>query len=155
MTASAPGGERGQGLGGAGREHSGTGVAVGARSDSASAPIGRGTGAADAPQMNLSSYTAALTRKLEPYWKNAFPTWARLEGRSAVAVIGVTLRADGKVMEARVVRPSGIPEFDAKVLAAVFEAGPYAPLPATVRDRGLKLHIAFDAMNPAVGHSVR
>jgi TonB family protein len=81
------------------------------------------------------------------------PMWALAEGRGGVAVIGVTISSDGAVHDLRIVRPSGIPEFDMKVSRALERASPYGPLPRAVRRTGLTLHIAFDAMNPAVGRS--
>jgi len=88
-----------------------------------------------------------------PYWENAFPTWAKIEGRGGVAVIGVTIVADGSIRDVHVVRPSGYPEFDRNVERALALASPYGPLPDRMREKGLLLHIAFDAMNPAVGRA--
>jgi TonB family protein len=79
--------------------------------------------------------------------------WARAEGRGGVAVIGVTISSEGAVHDLRIVRGSGIPEFDMKVARALERASPYGPLPRALRRTGLTLQIAFDAMNPAVGRS--
>jgi hypothetical protein len=57
------------------------------------------------------------------------------------------------VRDVHLVRGSGIPEFDAKVASALERASPYGPLPRAIRGEGLLLHIAFDAMNPAVGRA--
>lgn len=139
-----PGGTRGGGAPGSGGP-SGTGSSARASGDGGSADL--------AATLGLGSYTAALTRKVYPYWEDAFPMWARAEGRGGVAVIGVTLSSDGRVHDLRVVRASGFPEFDRKVARALEQASPYGPLPRSVGGTGLTLHIAFDAMNPAVGRS--
>jgi TonB family protein len=144
LVGTGPGGSRGGGAPGTGGT-SGPGSVARASGDGGSAD--------EAATLGLSSYTAALTRKVYPYWEDAFPMWARAEGRGGIAVIGVTLSPDGRVHDLRVVRGSGYPEFDRKVARALEEASPYGPLPRAVRDTGLTLHIAFDAMNPAVGRS--
>lgn len=152
ITASTGGGPLGQGPGGSrgpidpGRDGD---VGPGMRAPAA----GDGEFGENAAQLGIENYAAGVTRKVYPYWENAFPVWARIEGRGGVAVIGVTIVADGSVHDIHIVRPSGVPEFDRNVARALEEASPYGPLPERLRDSGLLLHIAFDAMNPAVGRS--
>jgi TonB family protein len=152
ITASTAGGRAGRGPGGveAGGAPGRDGVAgAGAHSR----PSGDGGDRDDAASLGLRGYAAGLTRKVYPYWDDAFPMWARAEGLGGVAVIGVTLTADGQVRAVHVVRPSGFPEFDAKVARALEQAAPYGVVPLAFRDTGLTLHIAFDAMNAAVGRA--
>ncbi len=149
ITASTAGGAIGRGPGGSpGDSVPGSDGLSGA--GTRSRPSGEG-GTDSAASLGIQSYAAALTRKVYPFWEDALPKWARVEGRGGLAVIGVTISSDGAVHDLRVVRGSGIPEFDRKVTRALEQASPYGPLPRAVRRTGLTLHIAFDAMNPAVG----
>jgi TonB family protein len=152
ITASTAGGSRGQGPGGAlGGTDSGNGGPSGFGAQSR--PAGEGGAADSAASLGIQGYAAALTRKVYPFWEDAFPEWAAVEGRGGVAVIGVTIASDGSVHDLRIVRGSGYPEFDRKVARALERASPYGPLPKRLRDTGLVLNIAFDAMNPAVGRA--
>lgn len=119
-----------------------------------SRPNGAGRGAADSTlDPGIDSYAAGVTRQVYPYWENAFPDWALSEGIGGVAVIGVTIRGDGSVASVDLVRKSGVSEFDRNVALAVRRAAPFRPLPSALRSTGLRLNIAFDAINPAVGRS--
>jgi TonB family protein len=150
ITASSAGGPLGKGPGGTvGEGEPGAEGTVGP--GMRSSPSGDGGIGESAAPLGIESYVSRVTRKVYPYWEDAFPLWARLEGRGAVAIIGVTILADGTIRDVHVVRPSGIPEFDRNVEHALEAASPYGPLPPRIRDAGLTLHIAFDAMNPAVG----
>jgi len=152
LTASTAGGTPGHGPGGTDASgNPGTNGTTGEGSRARASGEG-GTGA-DAADLGIRGYAAAVTRKVYPYWEDAFPMWARAEGRGGVAVIGVTLSSDGSVRDLRVLRGSGIPEFDHNVTIALEHASPYGPLPAAIRQNGLTLNIAFDATNPAVGRS--
>jgi TonB family protein len=83
-------------------------------------------------------------------WQRAFPIWAIADGRGGVAVVGVTVLADGRVTDVRVVRASGIAEFDRKLVDAVQRAAPFGPLPKTFGS-SVRVSMSFDALNPAVG----
>ncbi|HEX4337417.1 MAG TPA: TonB family protein [Polyangiaceae bacterium] len=151
ITASTAGGPLGQGPGGSsGPGDPGSDGMNGIGTKSRASGEGGSDGAAT---LGIQSYAQALTRKVYPYWEDALPMWARAEGRGGVAVIGVTISSDGAVHDIAVVRGSGIPEFDHEVARALAAASPYGPLPRAVRRTGLTLHIAFDAMNPAVGRA--
>ncbi len=152
ITASTAGGTLGRGPGGTdGNAAPGKDGVAGA--GMLERPSGEGGVDSAAAPLGVENYAAALTRKVYPFWEEAFPIWARVEGRGGVAVIGVTLSPDGSVHDLRVVRGSGIPEFDRNVARALSDASPYGPLPRALRRSGLTLNIAFDAMNPAVGRS--
>jgi TonB family protein len=151
ISASTAGGPQGQGPGGSegpGEPGSGGLAGTGTRSR----PLGEGGDEGAAATFGIDSYAAKVAKKVYPLWEDAFPLWARAEGRGGTAVIGVKLASNGAVRELFVVRPSGFPEFDRKVTQALAMASPYGPLPRRVRD-GLTLHIAFDAQNPVVGRS--
>jgi len=67
-----------------------------------------------------------------------------------MAIVEMALVGDGSVVGVRVVRPSGIPEFDRNLVEAIRRAGPFDPLPAALAPYH-RVSIQFDATNPAVG----
>lgn len=151
ITASSAGGPRGHGPGGeAGGNLPGTDGQEGPGSSSRPSGAGNEGGSVLA---GTNNYAAGVARKVYPFWEKAFPDWALVKGKGGVAIIGVTILADGTVRDVHVVRPSGVPEFDQNVAHALELASPYGPLPVALRRTGLELHIAFDAVNPGVGRS--
>lgn len=122
-------------------------------SGSKSLPAGTGPG----PLQDVGSdpgvigYFRAIERKVEPYWRNAFPAWAIAEGRGGLATLSLTLRRDGSLAGVSVARPSGFPEFDRNLMDAVRKAAPFGPLPARLGKGPLEFRMTFDATNPAVG----
>ncbi len=147
--ASAAGGQLGPGPGGEtgpGRPASGGETGVG----SWSAPSGRGGSGEIAYDPRFSGYHSRIISHLDRFWSRAFPAWAVAEGRGGMAIVELTLARDGAVARVRVVRPSGIPEFDRNLLAAVQQAAPFEPLPSALAPVH-RVSIQFDATNPAVG----
>ncbi len=136
-----PGGQRGLGS-----PASGGGVGEGSRS----AAVGRGGSGDIGYDPRFSGYHRGLIARVNRFWGNAFPTWAIAEGRGGVAIVEMALARDGSVASVRVVRPSGIPEFDRNLISAIRRAAPFEPLPAALRPRHW-VSIQFDATNPAVG----
>ena len=61
-----------------------------------------------------------------------------------------TLLKDGRIVAVRIVRPSGIEEYDQNVLTGARRVGTVAPLPARYGERAL-LRINWDALNLVVG----
>src|SRR6185295_11508432 len=98
----------------------------------------------------LGAWRAALLNRIGR-WDNDFPNWARSAGRGGMAIIGVTMLEDGSVSDVRVVRSSGVDEFDRKLVARVRRAGPFEPPPAVFGRRALPINFKFDALNPIVG----
>ena len=90
-------------------------------------------------------------RRVDPYWKDAFPTWAIAEGRGGIAIIGMTLERGGRVSGLKVVRSSGVTDFDQNVVLALQRAAPYGPLPASLGAGPVTVNVSFDALNPIVG----
>ncbi len=101
-----------------------------------------------AADTGLSRYYAKLLAQVN--WQQAFPEWAIARGFGGLAVVGLSLDRNGGVRSLHIVRPSGIAEFDDNLLAAIRRDGPYGPLPAAAGGQ-LRVNIAFDATNPAVG----
>jgi len=99
----------------------------------------------------LIGYFRGIVRRVDPYWKDAFPNWAIAEGRGGIAIIGMTLQRDGRVLSLRVVRGSGVIDFDRNVIAALDRAGPYGPLPLALGKGPVTVNVSFDALNPVVG----
>lgn len=152
LHASTAGGKTGAGPGGSagpGAPASGGLSGPGSRS----APSGDGNGARrdSRGDPGLVGYFRGIEKKVEPHWRNAFPDWAIAQGRGGMAILALTLRRDGTLGRVSVVRPSGIPEFDRNVTAAVQRAAPFGPLPPTLGPGPLTVHMSFDAVNPAVG----
>ena len=109
---------------------------------------GHGAGVSLAGDGGLSRYYRRLLDRVD--WSRAFPDWAIARGMGGLAIVSLTLGADGSVQAVNIVRPSGIAEFDNNLLAAIRRDGPYGPLPSAAGGR-LSVRIAFDATNPVVG----
>ncbi|MEB2323079.1 MAG: TonB family protein, partial [Sorangiineae bacterium] len=152
LHASTAGGRAGSGPGGQTAPRApGSGAVAG--QGSRSTPVGTGPGALRDPSRDprATGYFRAVERQLEPYWRDAFPEWAVSAGRGGVAVVGFTIAASGAVGGLRLVRTSGVAEFDRNVMTAIERAAPFGPLPALLGPGPLTLRVAFDATNPAVG----
>ncbi|HEY6558234.1 MAG TPA: TonB family protein, partial [Polyangiaceae bacterium] len=139
-----PGGEPGPG-----RPASGGTLGPGSRSLAS----GDGPGPARSTGLDpaLLGYFRSIVRRVDPYWKDAFPYWAIAEGRGGIAIIGMTLQQDGRVVSLRVVRGSGVMDFDRNLIAALERAGPYGPLPGALGRGPVTVNVSFDALNPIVG----
>ena len=98
----------------------------------------------------LGAWRAGLLNRLGR-WDSDFPDWARLAGRGGIAIIAATMFEDGTVSDVRVVRSSGVDEFDRKLVARVRRAVPFEPPPAVLGRRALPINFKFDALNPVVG----
>jgi TonB family protein len=98
----------------------------------------------------ILGYWRAVRAKIWPLWEHAFPKSAALDGRQGLATVSVVIWADGHIEDVRIVRPSGIPEFDANVRDAVLRAAPFPPFPPTIQAEYLRRTIAFDMTNPTV-----
>ncbi len=146
LHASTAGGAKGAGRGG--ENAKGAAGAGGERGAGQSAsPLGKGgVGAGDIEQL---AYVRAVQSKVHPFWADAFPKAAIIEGKSGLAIVTVVIEVDGSVSSARVSRASTVPEFDENVRRAVLQAAPYGPLPTPLRPR-LTLALTFSAVNPAV-----
>jgi TonB family protein len=148
--ASSAGGRLGEGSGGQ-QEPGPQGSGGLAGPGSVSAAHGNGAGLGTGEDIGTLPYFREMQKKLERYSRDAFPRWAIARGLGGLATIGLIVLRDGRVAEAHVVRPSGIPEYDQNVLEAVRRAAPYGPLPSALAARPLAMQMSFDATNPAVG----
>jgi len=82
----------------------------------------------------------------------ALPMMAtRTRQRAAILVIsdGAGTASDGTLRDVRVIKPSGHPQLDRNVVAAIRRAAPFGPLPSVFGNE-LAMTAQFDAENPAV-----
>lgn len=138
-----PGGEAAPGAPG-----SGANSGLGSRSERSG--IGSGPARDSGNDARLGSWFAGLKDRLGR-WEDDFPRAALVEGRGGIAIIGFTVLEDGRVADVRVVRSSGIEQFDRNLLGRVKRAAPFAPPPSSAGRRTLPIHFTFDALNAAVG----
>lgn len=149
LQASSAGGEVGPGVGG--EPFGGAPGARGAQGiGSRSSPSGAGYGRDFADDPGFSGYSRALRSQLARVLANAFPEWAIIAGRGGHVIFEMTLRTDGRPLSVRVVRPSGVREYDQNVLAAVRAVPSFGTLPEAF-GASAQFRVSWDAINPAVG----
>jgi len=152
ITASALGGASGQGPGGSaggGSPAAGGLHGKGSRSQAS----GSGYGGEVGPDRLVMGYLRGIRRRVDV--RRAFPYWATAEGRGGLAVLALTLSADGALRSVQVVRPSGIREYDENLVTALRRIGSFGKVPPGLLERQqggvMTVRIGFDAVNPAVG----
>lgn len=149
LQASSAGGDVGPGVGGdRGGGLPGTLGASGM--GSRSSPSGAAFGKDYADDPGFSGYSRALRDQLSRVLAKAFPEWAIAEGRGGHVIFDLTLRADGKPTSVRLVRPSGIEEYDGNVLRAVRSVSSFGRLPDLI-GAPAQFRVSWDAINPVVG----
>jgi TonB family protein len=148
--ASTAGGRPGSGPGGSlGGPSPGSSGFASSGSRSAANGVGPGARRDDTPDPRLMEYFRRLQGRVD--WLQAFPDWAKEEGRGGLAIIGVSVLPDGRLAGVRVVRPSGVREYDQNLIAAVRRAAPFEPVPTAFNASVVTATLRFDAVNPAVG----
>lgn len=152
LAASTAGGESGVGRGGErgpGAPSSGGVSGHGA----ASRALGDGPGAGasiDPADARRRRYLRGLWGRVQSSWDaSSFPKWAALEGRGGSTIVSFVVREDGTVSNVVTARPSGFPDFDARMRAAVRRAAPFGPPPSDLRAPFRHSH-EFVVTNPAV-----
>jgi TonB family protein len=149
LHASSAGGEVGPGVGG----DRGGGVpgAFGTSGlGSRSSPSGAAFGKDFADDPGFSGYQRALTRQLSRVLAKAFPDWAIEQGRGGHVIFEMTLSAGGRPTGVRLVRPSGVGEYDDNVLRAVRAVASFGRLPEGF-GAPAQFRVSWDALNPVVG----
>jgi TonB family protein len=150
--ASTAGGPHGVGRGGErGRGATGSGGVTGPGSRSYAMGTGSGKGnAVDPRDRRRRLYLRRVAAKIHGSWSASyFPKKAVMEGKNGETRIAMTIHANGSISGVRVVRRSGFPSFDAKVLAALLRAAPFGPMPADLGG-ALRYTHPFVVRNPAV-----
>jgi len=149
LHASSPGGEVGPGVGG--ERGGGVPGAFGASGiGSRSSPSGAAFGKDFADDPGFSGYSRALRSQLSKVLAKAFPEWAIVQGRGGHVIFDLTLTGDGKPAGVRLVRPSGIGEYDENVLRAVRAVQSFGRLPPGFGTPA-QFRVSWDALNPIVG----
>jgi TonB family protein len=149
LQASSAGGEVGPGVGGD-RGGGAPGAFGSSGIGSRSSPSGAGFGKDFADDPGFSGYSRALRSQLAKVLAKAFPEWAIEKGRGGRVIFEMTLGADGKPTGVRIVRPSGVGEYDDNVVRAVRNVPSFGRLPEGF-GAPAQFRVSWDAVNPAVG----
>jgi len=150
LRASTAGGVPGTGPGG--EPGPGRAASGGRRGPGAVASVlgGGGRGIANMADRRRRHYLRSMWSKIHASWSSAdFPRWAALAGRQGYTIVGFVVLANGAVRGVRLLRPSGVAEFDARMVRAVLRAAPFGPLPPELGPVLRQSH-EFVINNPAV-----
>jgi len=113
-------------------------------------PSGFGPGLDTLNDPGVQGFMAALKQRVDNQLLHAFPDWAIEQGRSGHVIFELTLAADGRLNGVRMVRPSGIDEYDGNVLSGVRRIASFGPLPKAFGPRAL-ITYSYDSLNYVVG----
>ncbi|MEO7035408.1 MAG: energy transducer TonB [Polyangiaceae bacterium] len=113
-------------------------------------PSGFGPGLDALNDPGLQGFGASLKQRVDEQLLRAFPDWAIEQGRSGHVIFELTVLADGRLDRVRMVRPSGIDEFDGNVLTGVRRISSFGPLPKAFGQRAL-ITYSYDSLNHVVG----
>ena len=113
-------------------------------------PSGFGPGLDTFNDPGVQGFMASLKQRVDDQLLRAFPDWAIEEGRSGHVIFELTVLADGRLDRVRLVRPSGIDEYDGKVLTGVRRIPTFGPLPKAFGPRAL-ITYSYDSLNHVVG----
>ena len=122
--------------------------ADGMGSRSALSGFGPGPDALNDP--GIQGFVAALKQRVDEQLRRAFPDWAIEQGRSGHVIFELAVLADGRVERVRLVRPSGIDEYDGNVLTGVRRIPSFGPLPKALGPRAL-FTMSYTALNHVIG----
>jgi len=92
-------------------------------------------------EFKYASYMDAWRRKVERVGNLNYPEEARRRGLQGGLVLDVALDPEGKVIEIKLLRSSGVPVLDDAAIRIVELASPFAPLPNNIREDTDVLHI--------------
>lgn len=99
---------------------------------------------ADTRESEIAGYLDGWKRRIERAGTLNFPHEARRRSLSGNPVLEVAIRADGRLEQVLVRRPSGHRELDNAAVAIVRLASPFDPFPAAMRDRYPVLRFAYE-----------
>lgn len=85
------------------------------------------------------SYLIGLQRKIELVF--SVPPFAPDRGAIGVPIVGFTVRRDGTLAEAVLLRSSGYPTLDRALVEAVRRAAPYHPFPEHLTDPSISIRV--------------
>jgi TonB family protein len=112
-------------------------------------PSGFGPGPDALNDPGIQGYVAGLKQRVDDQLRRAFPDWAIEAGRSGHVIFELSLRADGHLERVRMVRPSGIAEYDGNVLSGVQRIASFGPLPKALGKRAL-ITMSYTALNHVI-----
>src|SRR6185369_13282810 len=113
-------------------------------SQAVSSGFGPGPDALNDP--GIQGYVSSLKQRVDDQLRRAFPDWAIEAGRSGHVIFELSVRADGHLERVRMVRPSGIAEYDGNVLSGVQRIASFGPLPKALGQRAL-ITMSYTALN--------
>jgi len=116
---------------------------------SRTSPSGFGPGPDTLNDPGIQGYIAGLKKRVDDELTRAFPEWAIAEGRSGHIIFEMALGADGKLERVRLVRPSGIGEYDGNVMTGVRRIASFGPLPRALGQRAL-ITMSYDSLNHVI-----
>jgi TonB family protein len=149
LQASSAGGQVGPGVGGE-RGGGAPGLLGAAGVGSRSSPSGAGFGRDFSDDPGFSGYARSLQSHLSRVLAKTFPDWAIEQGRGGHVIFDMTLNASGQPSAVRLIRPSGVAEYDQNVLRAVRAVSSFGTLPSGYTAPA-QFRISWDALNPVVG----
>jgi len=117
-------------------------------SHSAAGGFGPGPDALNDP--GIQGFIAGLKQRVDEQLRRSFPDWAIEQGRSGHVIFELALLADGRLEHVRMVRPSGIDEYDGNVLTGVRRIASFGPLPKALGQRAL-ITMSYDSLNHVIG----
>jgi TonB family protein len=117
-----------------------------------SAPSGFGPGVDALNDPGIQGFIARLKQRVDDQLQRSFPDWAIEEGRSGHVIFELAVAADGRLERVRMVRPSGIGEYDGNVLSGVRRIPSFGPLPKALGPRAL-ITMSYDSLNHVIGRS--
>ena len=115
-------------------------------------PSGFGPGLDTFNDPGVQGFMAGLKQRVDNQLLRAFPDWAIEQGRSGHVIFELTVLADGRLDRVRMVRPSGIEEYDGKVLTGVRRIPSFGPLPKALGQRAL-ITYSYDSLNHVIGRA--
>ena len=122
-------------------------------SHSAAGGFGPGPDVANDP--GLQGFFAGLKQRVNDQLRRAFPDWAIEQGRSGHVIFEMAVQADGRLEHVRMLRPSGIDEFDGNVLIGVRRIASFGPVPKALLPNVLGqpalITMSYVALNHVIG----
>jgi len=109
---------------------------TGTQTDPAAGKAGR---TASPDDIRFGSYYMAVFNKIQSAW--ILPHYH--ERQNLLAIVEITIRADGRIVNIQFEKRSGNAEFDRSVMRAVQKANPLPPLPPGIREPLLTLGVRF------------
>ena len=108
-----------------------------ARGNVSGLALGASVAGLDNPDFTYGYYVDQMLKLIQGNWTRP------MVGSGVEATIFYRIARDGRIIEAKIERSSGINSFDLAALRAVQASGPLPPLPRAFRDSWLGVHLIF------------